>query len=156
MLFGLVFVASAKAQDTRYVGTWKHHREAVMGDGEHYNWDNFIRIDMEDNHVYVRLKQITNVDGKEHQDRTEGEHIVINTDGSISFDDYINKNGYHDDDNLYWTVWYHYVVKYEGGRLNVSQKLMGEGRNHNGNLIKDEKNIHPVEHKVYYNEKDNW
>lgn len=158
LLTFLVFACCIQidAQDTRLVGTWKCHREAVMGDGEHYCWDNYIRIEMEDNHLYVRLKQITNINGKEHQDRTEGEHIVINSDGSISFDDYLSKKEYDNEDHLYWTVWYHYVIRYGGGRLNVSQKLMGEGRNRNGYLVKDERDNHSVEHKIYYNEKDNW
>lgn len=156
LLFGIVGICSIDAQDSRYIGTWKYHNEATMGDGEHYNWDYFIRIDIEDSNIYVRLKLITNIDGKEYQKRTEGEHVMVNTDGSISFDDFLSKNEYHQDDYLYWTVWQHYVVKYESGRLNVSQKLMGEGYNGNGYLVKDEKQLHPINHMVYYNEKDNW
>lgn len=53
--------------------------------------------------------------------------MVLNPDGSISFDDYLSKKEYDKDNGLYWTVWYHYVAKYEGGRLKVSEKLMGEG-----------------------------
>ena len=145
----------ASSQSNPLCGTWKYHREANMGGGEHYSWDYYIRIDIEENNVFVRLKQVTNIDGKEFQDRTEGEHVMVNTDGSISFDDFLSKNEYHQDDCLYWTVWQHFVVKYEGGRLKVTRKLMGEGRNKDGVLIKDDKN-HLIEHMTYYNEKDNW
>lgn len=163
LLAFLVFACAVKtdAQDKRYAGTWKfHHEETFEEDNEkksHATWDHFIRIDIEDSNIYVRLKLIgNNVDGRDFQTRREGENINLNSDGSISFNDYLSKNEYDKDDRLYWTVWYYYVVKYEGGRLNVSEKLMGEGRNGNGHLIKDEKNISPIKHKFYYNEKDNW
>ena len=122
-----------------------------------HDQDHFIRIDIEGNHVYVRLKlESKNHKGVPFQTRREGENIYIHTDGSISFDDFLSKNMLDKDDHLYWTIWDHYVVKYEDGRLTVSQELMGEGRNSNGYLVKDEKDISPVKHKIYYNEKDNW
>ncbi len=142
------------AQDTRLAGTWKWH---IDENGGNASWDYYIRIDIENSNVYVRLKLVgNNVDGRDFQTRTEGENVRVNADGSISFDDYLSKKEYDNEDHLYWTVWNHYNVKYEGGRLNVSQKLMGEGCNHNGYLVKDERDISPVKHRVYYNEKDNW
>ena len=160
LVFCLV-CALANAQDSRYAGTWKCHSEETFeednGEKSRAMWDHFIRIDIEDQQTYVRLKLIgTNVDGRDFQTRREGENIINNPDGSISFNDYLCKNEYDKDDHLYWTVWYHCVAKYEGGRLKVSERLMGEGRNNNGYLVKDETNIHPIKQKLYYNEKDNW
>lgn len=155
----LACCVNTDAQDKRYAGTWKWHNElaAFNDDNTLSVWDYFIRIDIEDHNIYVRLKIVgNNVDGKNVQSRREGENVVVHDDGSISFDEYLSKNEYDNDDRLYWTVWTHYVVKYEGGRLNVTEKLMGEGRNRNGYLVKDERDISPIKHKIYYNEKDNW
>lgn len=157
-LFLLTFVVFAccikvDAQDTRLVGTWKYHRDEIGGNA---SWDYYIRIDIENGNVYVRLKLVgNNVDGRDFQTRTEGEHVRVNADGSISFDDYLSKKEYDNDDHLYWTVWNHYVVRYEGGRLLSSQTLMGEAYNRSGYLVKEDKNRGTTQ-KIYYNEKDNW
>ena len=157
----LAFGLSVNAQDAQYVGTWIFHNEATFNEDDgscsHATWDHYIRIDVEDNSFFVRLKLVgKDVEGRDFQTRREGENVVINPDGSISFDDYLSKKEYDNEDHLYWTVWYHYDAKYEGGRLKVSEKLMGEGRNSNGYLVKDEKDLHHVERRTYYNEKDNW
>ena len=154
-LLSLICLMTVMAQDSRYAGTWICLEEEYRS-GEHCIWDRYIRIDIEDSNVYVRLKQINNIDGKISQHRGEGEHVIVNSDGSISFDEYLSKNEYDDDDHLYWTVWEHYVLRYKGGRLNVSQKLMGEGCNSNGRLVEDGKHRNPIKYMTYYNEKDNW
>lgn len=160
LMFGFVYLASAKAQDARYVGTWKWHFDSPYDneiEGPHSR-DEFIRIDIEDNQVFIRLKlESKNDKNLPFVTRREGENVIVHDDGKISFDEYLGKNEYDQDDNLYWTVWQHYVVNYEGGRLNVIRKLMGEGRNKDGALIKDDKNNpRHIWHKTYYNEKDNW
>ena len=147
------------AQDTRYVGTWKWHYDSPYEDGVEGipPRDEYIRIDIEDGQIYVRLKYIgKDGNGRPLQTRREGENVVFNADGSISFNEYICKREYDKDDHLYWTVWTHYVVKYEGGRLKVTEKTMGEGYNSNGYLIKDDEGAHNSVQKIYYNEKDNW
>lgn len=113
ILFIISCTIGIKAQDSRYIGTWKYHNEATMGDGEHYNWDYFIRIDIEDSNIYVRLKQITNIDGKEYQKRTEGEHVMVNTDGSFSFDDFLS--------NKVWEWQSAYVCKTCGALYDVEE-----------------------------------
>lgn len=161
LLTFIVFASAFKAdaQDTRCIGTWKWHYDSPYEDAQDGMppRDEYIRIDIEDGQIYIRLKRVGK-DGNGHpfQSHREGENISVNTDGSITFDEYLSKNEYDNEDHLYWTVWYHYVVRYKGGRLNVSQTLMGEGRNRNGYLVKDERDISPVKHRVYYNEKDNW
>lgn len=158
LLFGFVCPASAKAQDARYVGTWKWHYDSPYEDGEEGPppRDEFIRIDIEDSIVYVRLK-IMGKDGygRPFQSRNEGENVSINADGSISFDKFLSKKEYDNEDRLYWTVWTHYTIKYGGGRLLSSEKDMGEAYNKNGILVKEDKNRTATQ-KVYYNEKDNW
>ena len=160
LVFCLV-CALANAQDSRYAGTWKCHFEETFeednGEKSRAMWDHFIRIDIEDQQTYVRLKLIgTNVDGRDFQTRREGENIINNPDGSISFDEYLSKKEIDKDDNLYWTVWTHYNIKYEGGRLKVSEKTMGVGCNSLGSIIKDERDKAFTQQKTYYNEKDNW
>ena len=159
LMFGFVCLASAKAQDTRYVGTWKWHYDSPYEDGEEGPppRDEFIRIDIEDSIVYVRLKKIgKDGQGRPLQYRTEGEQINVNFDGSIIFNEFICKNDYDKEDRLYYTAWYRYVVKYEGGRLQASVSYRCEGRNSNGVLISDNKNSTKPENRTYYNEKDNW
>lgn len=158
--FFVLYAIGIHAQDYRYVGTWKWHYDSPYDDeteGPH-SQDQYIRIDIEDGQVYVRLKlESKNYKGIPFQTRREGEHVRINSDGSISFDEYLSKNEYDNEDHLYWTVWCHYVAKYEGGRLKVIEKLMGEGRNSNGDLVKDDKNNPAnVKQKTFYNEKDDW
>lgn len=112
MLFGLICVASAKAQDARYVGTWKWHYDSPYEDGQEGPppRDEFIRIDIEDSIVYVRLKIIGKDGyGRPFHSRREGENVRVNTDGSISFDKYLSKKEYDNEDRLYWTVWTHYT-----------------------------------------------
>ena len=150
--------AISYAQNTRYVGTWKWHFDSPYEDGQEGipPRDEYIRIDIEDGQVYVRLKMIGRDGyGRPFQSRTEGENIIINADGSISFDKYICKKTYDKCEHLYLTVWDHYVVKHEGGRLISSEKTMGESYNGNGDLVKEEKNREPIR-KIYYNENDNW
>lgn len=159
MLFGLVFVASAKAQDTRYVGTWKWHYDSPYDneiEGPH-SQDKFIRIDIEGDEIFVRLKfESKNYRGLPFSTRREGENIRVNADGSISFDEYLSKKEYDNEDRLYWTVWTHYNVKYDGGRLKVSEKTMGIGYNRFDSIVKDERDNAFTQQKTYYNEKDNW
>ena len=150
----------AKAQDKRYAGTWICHEEMTFdednGSRIQSSWDHYIRIDLENDLYFVRLKLIgKNVDGRDFQSRREGENVKVNTDGSISFDEYLTKKEYDNEDRLYWTVWTHYTIKYEGGRLLSSEKLMGEAYNKNDILVKEDKNRTATQ-KVYYNEKDNW
>ena len=156
-----VFVLGIRAQDTRYSGTWIWHDEMTFGEDNEprvqSSWDHFIRIDIDGDLVFVRLKLVgKNVDGRDFQTRREGENVVLNSDGSISFDEYLSKKEYDKDDHLYWTIWTHYIVKYEGGRLKVSEKTMGVGCNSSGSIIKDERNVSTTKYKTYYNEKDNW
>lgn len=156
-----ISVISINAQDSRYVGTWKWHYDSPWDDeieGPH-NRDEYIRIDNEDNKFYVRVKiETKNYKGLPIVIRRDGENIEINTDGSISFDGYNCKNEYDNDDHLYWTVWTHYNVKYEGGCLKVIEKLMGIGCNKYGIIVKDDRNKYSsnTTQKTYYNEKDNW
>lgn len=151
----------AKAQDKRYAGTWICHEEMTFdednGSRIQSSWDHYIRIDLENNLFFVRLKLIgKNVDGRDFQTRREGENVVSNSDGSISFDEYLSKKEYDKDDHLYWTIWTHYIAKFEGGRLKVSERTMGVGCNSYGSIIKDERDLATTKHKIYYNEKDNW
>ena len=158
ILFALICVIETNAQDTRYVGTWKWHYDSPYEDGQEGipPRDEYIRIDIEDGQIFVRLKMIGKDGyGRPFQSRNEGENVRINADGSISFDKYICKKDFDKDDNLYWTVWTHYNVKYEGGRLNVSEKLIGKAYNWNDDFVKEENNHKPIR-KIYYNEKDNW
>ena len=155
MLFGLVFVASAKAQDTRYVGTWKWHYDSPYEDGQNgvAPYDEYIRIDIEDGVVYVRKKLVwKNNDEGYHR---EGENVMINTDGSISFDVYSKKREYDSEDRLYWTAWTHYTILYKGGRLISHENPKLEAYDKNGRLVEKSKMNEPI-HKIYYNEKDNW
>lgn len=158
ILLALTCVIKTNAQDIRYVGTWKWHYDSPYEDGEEGPppRDEFIRIDIEDDIVYVRLKIIgKDGEGRPFQSRREGENVRVNSDGSISFDKYLSKKEYDNEDRLYWTVWTHYTIKYGGGRLLSSEKLMGEAYNKNGILVKEDKNRTATQ-KVYYNEKDNW
>lgn len=159
ILCHIIFL-NLSAQDARYVGTWKWHYDSPYEDeieGPH-SQDKYIRIDIEDDLIFVRLKlESKNYKGLPFQTRRDGENVEVNNDGSISFNEFICKKEYDKDDHLYWTVWTHYIAKYEGGRLKVTEELMGEGRDGNGYLVKDDKN-NPVniKQKTYYNEKDNW
>lgn len=155
----LVCTTKTYAQDTRYAGTWKWHYDSPYDDeieGPHSR-DEYIRIDIEDSKVYVRLKlESKNYKGLPFSTRRDGENVEVHTDGSISFDEYLSKKEYDKDDHLYWTVWIHYNVKYEGASLKVSEKTMGVGRNSYGSIVKDERDLAPIQQKTYYNEKDNW
>lgn len=159
LMFGFVCLASAKAQDARYEGTWKWHYDSPYDDeieGPH-SQDKYIRIDVEDGQVYVRLKfESKNYKGLPFSTRREGENIKVNADGSLSFDEYLSKKELDKDDHLYWTVWTHYIVKYEGGRLKVFEKTMGVGYNSFDSIVKDERDNAFTQQKTYYNEKDNW
>ena len=159
MLFGLIYVASTKAQDARYVGTWKWHYDSPYDDeieGPH-SQDKYIKIDVEDGQFFVRLKlESKNYKGLPFQTRRDGENIEVYNDGSISFDEYLSKKEFDKEDHLYWTIWTHYNVKYEGGRLKVSEKTMGVGCNNYGSIVKDERDKAYTQQKTYYNEKDNW
>ena len=154
---GLFCILKTTAQDTRYVGTWKYHdewtHEEDNGEYSYEKRDYYIKIGIEDGAVYVRLKLIYNDRNAKY---AEGENIRINEDGSISFDEYLNRRDYHENSHLFWTTWIHYVAKYEGGRLIVSEKTMAEGCNAQGCLVEDQRDIFPIKQKIYYNEKDNW
>ncbi len=153
ILFTMVFCALAlNAQDARLAGVWKFHEDS---NDKTDSWDFFIRIDIDDNDVFISLKMTGVVDGKNVQGRREAENVVVNSDGSISFDDYFSKKEYDNQDHLYWTAWNHYSAKYKGGRLFVNVKLMGLGYDKNGNIIKDDR-YRSGKNRVYYNEKDNW
>lgn len=158
-MISLLCAANAMAQDTRYVGTWKWHYDSPYDDeteGPH-SQDKYIRIDFEDDEIFVRLKlESKNYKGLPFSTRRDGENIEINNDGSISFDEYLSRKEYDKDDHLYWTVWTHYNVKYEGGRLKVSEKTMGVGYNSYDSIVKDERDKAFSQQKTYYNEKDNW
>ncbi len=146
------------AQDTRYVGTWKWHYDSPYEDGQEGMppHDEYIRIDFEDGKFFVRLKfEGKDGNGRPMQHREEAEDVNENSDGSISFNRYYCKKEFDNDDRLLFTVWTHYIVKYEGGRLISYEKDMSEAYNRNGNLVKEDKNK-TVTQKIYYNEKDNW
>ena len=146
------------AQDTRYVGTWKWHYDSPYDDAQNGlpPHDEYIRIDFEDGKVYVRLKfEGKDGYGRPMQSRLEAEDVNVNSDGSISFNRYYCKKEYDNDERLWLTVWTHYIVKYEGGRLFSSEILMGQSYDKSGNLIKEDLNHHHTQ-KIYYNEKDNW
>lgn len=154
ILFTLALFCSLalNAQDARLAGVWKFHE--YSGDKTD-SWDKFIRIDIDGNDVFISLKTTGVIDGKKFQSRGEAENVIVNSDGSISFDHYFSKKEYDNQDHLYWTAWDHYKVKYKGGRLFVNVKLMGLGYDNNGHLIKDDRD-RPGKDCVYYNEKDNW
>lgn len=155
----LLCATTVIAQDDRYVGTWKWHYDSPYDDeieGPHSR-DEFIRIDIEDGMVFVRTKlESKNFKGIPFQNRYEGENVVVNTDGSISFDVFLCKKEYEDSDRLYWTVWYHYTIKYEGGRLLCSERLEGLGYDSYGHIVEDHTELNRATQKTYYNEKDNW
>ena len=145
------------AQDMRLVGTWKWHYDSPYEDGQEGMppRDECIRIDVVDGKIFVRLKfEGKDGNGRPMQHREEAEDVNENSDGSISFNRFYCKKEYDNDDRLYWTVWTHYTVKYEGGRLLSSETLIGRSYNKNGILVKEELRGSP-ERKVYYNEKDN-
>lgn len=159
LILGSIISLNLSAQDIRYAGTWKWHYDSPYDDeieGPH-SQDKYIRIDFEDDEIFVRLKlESKNYKGLPFSTRKDGENIIVNNDGSISFDEYLSKKEFDKDDQLYWTVWTHYNVKYEGGRLKVSEKTMGFGCNSLGSIVKDERDKAFTQQKVYYNEKDNW
>ena len=154
LLFGFVCLASAKAQDARYVSTWKWHYDSPYEDGEEGTppHDEYIRIDIEDGQVYVRLKVVWKKGDGPHR---EGENVIVNTDGSISFDVYSKKREYDSEDRQYWTSWTHYTILYKGGRLISYENPITETYNKNGRLVEKSKMNEPIQ-KIYYNEKDNW
>ena len=158
-VFSLLCAISVNAQDDRYVGTWKWHYDSPWDDeveGPH-DRDEFIRINIEDGKVFVRTKlESKNYKGISFQYRYEGKNVVVNTDGSISFDVFLCTKEFDDDDRLYWTIWYHYTIKYEGGRLLVSQTFHGLAYDSNGHIVKIDDGHSHIEHKTYYNENDNW
>lgn len=148
-----------RAQDSRYEGTWKWHYDSPYEDGVEGipPRDEYIRINIEDGKVWISIK-IEGKDGNGHPfvRREEAEDISENSDGTVSFKRYICKNEYDNEDHLYWTVWTHYIIKYEGGRLKVSEETMGIGCNRSGAIVKDERDVSITVQKTYYNEKDNW
>lgn len=143
------------AQDTRLVGTWKYHYDSPHEDGQNGTppYDEYIRIDIEDGKVYVRTKLVWKNNGEGYH--REGENVIVNTDGSISFDVYSKKREYDSEDYLYWTSWTHYTILYKGGRLISYENPITETYNKNGRLVKKNK-INESIKKLYYNEKDNW
>lgn len=159
IFFALTCGIEVNAQDARYVGTWKWHFDSPYDDeieGPH-SQDKYIRIYFEDDEIFISLKlESKNYKGLPFSTRRDGENIIVDNDGSISFDEYLSKKEYDKDDQLYWTIWTHYNVKYEGGRLKVSEKTMGVGCNSFGSIVKDEREKAFTQQKTYYNEKDNW
>lgn len=155
MLFGLIYVASTKAQDARYVGTWKWHYDSPYEDGQNGTapYDEYIRIEIEDGQVYVRKKLVWKSNGEGYH--REGENVMINKDGSISFDVYSKKREYDGEDHLYWTAWTHYLISYIGRRLISHENPILEAYDKNGRLVDKSKMNDPIQ-KIYYNERDNW
>lgn len=154
ILLALTCVIKTNAQDTRYVGTWKWHYDSPYENGQEGTppHDEYIRIDIEDGQVYIRLKVVwKNGDGP----RREGENVIVNTDGSISFDEYTKKKEYDSEDHLYWTARTHYNISYKGGRLISHENPILEAYDKNGRLVEKSKMNDPIQ-KIYYNEKDNW
>ena len=144
------FCTAAVAQDARFAGTWKYHEDQPL------DCDYYIRIDVEDGEVFVRTKmEGKTYNSKDFQTRYEAENVVVNNDGSVSFDVYKDKKTYDDEDHLYWTIWDHYTVKYKGGRLLSSEKTYMLGFNASGREVKDFSD-RIGRSRVYYNEKDNW
>ena len=144
----MLFCVAAVAQDARLAGVWKYHDQ--LNDW----W--YIRIDIEDGDVCVSSKVMgQSTDGNDFQVRWEAENVVVNSDGSISFDVYKDKKTYSTDDHLYWTIWTHFTVKYKVGRLQSTEKTYGLGYNSNGCLVEDISD-RSTRNRIYHNEKDNW
>lgn len=154
ILFTLALFCSLalNAQDARLAGVWKNSRDSGLPDVK--DLQEYIRIDIEDNHIYVSEKMTRKVDGEFIQTYAEAENITVNPDGSISFDIYLSKNEYDNQDHLYWDVWEHYFCKLKGSRLYVTITFNGKGRDKNGRIVNNGNQA--TMNYVYYNEKDNW
>ena len=150
-IVALLSCMAVMAQDARLAGTWKDSERLPLND------DYYIRIDIEDGEVYVRTKvEGLTIDGKDFKARYEAENVVVNNDGSVSFDVYKDKLTYDSEDHLYWTIWTHYTVKYRGGRLLSTEKTYSLGYDSNGHIVEDYSDRTGGKSITYYNEKDNW
>lgn len=145
--------AYAQEPDPRLAGVWKRHR---IGPGN-CKGDEFIRVDIDGLQVFVNLKTDgTTEEGEQFQRYDDAKDITINSDGSVSFNVYMSERSYDEQDNLYWTTWTSYTIRWEGGRLKAIEKGEGYGANSQGRIIEDQSNLTRPRHYTYFNINDNW
>ena len=155
LLFGLIYVASTKAQDTRYVGTWIYHYPGYYVDGEEI-WpkrDEYLRIDETDGKLYISIKR-----GKDGSfwGYSEATHVQLSEDGFLSFNEGYDNIVKHDDGRTSH-CYNSYCTWIKGRTLYVRPTLEfywyypdGRLQSHTSSEWK------PDAIWVYHNEKDNW
>lgn len=154
VMFTLVcYNISAQSRDL--CGIWIYHYPGYYVDGEEINpeQDRYLRIDEKDGKYSVSIKRGKN---GEFWGYSEATHVTLNSDGSLSFNEFYDNKVKHKDGSTS-----HYYHKYrawiEGHTLHVKDLSVGLWYDRNGNLkLHTETEERPNAICVYHNEKDNW
>lgn len=154
-IFSITHSIVISAQDSRYVGTWIYHYPGYYVDGEEI-WpkqDRYLRIDENNGNWFVSIKY---GNGGEFWGYSEATHVMLNNDGSLSFNEHYDNKVKHN--NGITSHCYHkYTAMITGNTLHVKPLFVSFWYDRNGILYaQTEQEEKPDAICVYHNEKDNW
>ena len=152
----MLFCVAAMAQRQNIlVGTWICHYPGYYVDGEEIfpKEDRYLRISEVGGNLSVSIKRGK---GGEFWGYSEATHVLLNRDGSLSFNEFYDNKVKHENG-----VTSHCYTKYnvwlEGNKLYVKPLSVSFWYDRNGNLYgQTETEERPAPILVYHNEKDNW
>lgn len=146
---------NVSAQSRDLCGTWIYHYPGYYVDGEEIfpQQDRYLRIDEKDGKYSVSIKRGKN---GEFWGYSEATHVTLNSDGSLSFNEFYDNKVKHDNGTTS-----HFYTQYRawinGHTLQVKPLSVGFWYDRNGNLKSHtETEERPNAICVYHNEKDNW
>ena len=155
LIFCHIMIESVSAQESQMVGTWIYHYPGYYVDGEEIcpKQDRYLKIYEKDSNWFVSIKR--GKDG-EFWGYSEATHVTLNSDGSLSFNEFYDNKVKHDNGTTS-----HCYTKYRvwivGRTLHVKPLSVFFWYDHNGNLFsQSEQEERPDAICVYHNEKENW
>lgn len=154
-IIGIACTTKIFSQSNPLCGTWIYHYPGYYVDGEEINpeQDRYLRIDEKDGKYSVSIKRGKN---GEFWGYSEATHVTLNSDGSLSFNEFYDNKVKHDNGTTS-----HFYTQYRawinGHTLQVKPLSVGFWYDRNGNLKSHtETEERPNAICVYHNEKDNW